>query len=177
MPALPPTTHPGGTVTPAVGRTVLYKLSAHDAEVINRRRTDYRNYIRPAPADVAAQTMGVDVTVFEPGKWNATGHQAHVGNDAAAGQVFPAVVVRTFGGPAINLHVILDGSDDYWVTSVTPGDGEGQWAWPERIPTGMFATGGTTGTATTYTFGPIPPQPIDGPVDPTPRGYEYPVGG
>jgi hypothetical protein len=55
------------------------------------------------------------------------------GNTAAAGQVFPADVVRVFGGPAVNLQVKLDGTDTYWATSRTPGDGEGEWFWPPRV--------------------------------------------
>lgn len=54
-------------------------------------------------------------------------------NMAAAGQTYPAIVVRTFGGPAVNLQVLLDGSDSYWATSRAEGDGAGFWAWPPRV--------------------------------------------
>jgi hypothetical protein len=56
------------------------------------------------------------------------------GNFVAVGQTYPALVVRTFGGPAANLQVHLDGPDSYWATSRTEGDQPGTWAWrPPRV--------------------------------------------
>lgn len=55
------------------------------------------------------------------------------GNAAVAGDVYPAVVVRTFGGGAVNLKVLLDGEDSYWATSRVEGDEPGQWVWPPRV--------------------------------------------
>lgn len=95
--------------TPTVGRIVHYKLSEYDAKAINRRRADF--------------------TAAGPSR---TGAQAHVGNHAEAGQVFPATIVRTFGPDAVNLQVTLDGSDTYWATSRKTGDEDGTWAWPTR---------------------------------------------
>jgi hypothetical protein len=43
------------------------------------------------------------------------------------------MVVRTFGGPAANLQVHLDGTDTYWATSRCEGEGPGFWAWPPRV--------------------------------------------
>lgn len=91
---------------PSIGRIVHYKLASFDAEAINRRRADF--------------TAGL-------------GYVGHVGNHVQAGEVYPAVVVRTFGGPAANLKVLLDGNDDYWATSRVEGDGECQWSWPPRV--------------------------------------------
>lgn len=60
-------------------------------------------------------------------------------NPVAEGQTYPAMVVRTFGGPAVNLRVFLDGDDTYWATSrveCTDPSGEladGKWHWPERV--------------------------------------------
>ncbi|MDT7783903.1 MAG: hypothetical protein QOF58_2322 [Pseudonocardiales bacterium] len=54
-------------------------------------------------------------------------------NAAVAGQAYPALVVRTFGGQAANLQVFLDGNDTQWVTSRTPGEDNGQWCWPARV--------------------------------------------
>lgn len=54
-------------------------------------------------------------------------------NMTAAEQTYPAIVVRTFGGPAANLQVLLDGPDTYWATSRAEGDGAGFWAWPPRV--------------------------------------------
>ncbi len=57
------------------------------------------------------------------------------GNVAYVGDVFPAVVVRTWGDTAesaCNLQVLLDGPDSLWVTSRTVGEVEGTFAWPQR---------------------------------------------
>lgn len=99
---------------PSLGRIVHYRLSQADAREINRRRKRF--------ADAPAQ---------------AWGFQAHAGNHAAAGQVFPADIVRIFADDpkpdtAVNLQVKLDGTDIYWATSRTCGDEDGQWSWPAR---------------------------------------------
>lgn len=57
-----------------------------------------------------------------------------IGNRAEEGQVFPAVVVRVFEPAAsVNLKVLLDGTDDYWATSRSEGEGAGRWSWPPRV--------------------------------------------
>lgn len=56
-----------------------------------------------------------------------------VANTTVEGQTYPATVVRTFGGEAVNLQVHLDGPDTYWATSRTEGDGPGHWIWPPRV--------------------------------------------
>lgn len=53
-------------------------------------------------------------------------------NSVTAGDVYPAVVVRTFGGSTCNLQVLLDGEGSYWATSRAEGDQPGNWAWPPR---------------------------------------------
>ncbi len=92
-----------------VGRIVQYRLSAADAEQINRRRPD-----GPRGAD-------------------GDGSIVHAGNHAAEGQVCAAVIVRVFDAPCANLQVLLDGNDSYWATSRSEGDGPGFWAWPTRV--------------------------------------------
>lgn len=99
---------------PTIGRIVHYKLSAYDAEAINRRRNDF-----------VASTR------------TRTGWQAHYGNSATAGDVYPALIVRVFddaedGTGTSNLQVSLDGNDTYWATSRKTGDEPGTWAWPAR---------------------------------------------
>lgn len=94
---------------PTIGRIVHYTLSEHDAEQINRRRADFA---AASPAN--------------------TSFVGHVGNHASAGDAYPAMVVRTFGGSAANLQVFLDGNDAYWATSRTEGTEPGTWAWPPR---------------------------------------------
>jgi hypothetical protein len=91
---------------PTIGRAVHYTLTQADADIINRRRAG-----RATRDRVDVQTLG---------------------NHAAEGEVCAATVVRTFGGPAANLQVHLDGMDAYWATSRTEGTEPGTWAWPPR---------------------------------------------
>lgn len=107
---------------PSLGRVVHYTLTESDAAAINKRRDDFGAYNR---AHSGAQ----------PGDPGATGHIAHVGNRAEAGQVYPAQVVRVFdpSTTTVNLQVTLDGTDTYWATSRGEGDGPGTWCWPPRV--------------------------------------------
>jgi hypothetical protein len=94
-------------VTPTIGRIVHYRLNDADVDLIAQRR-----------AHLKAAGGGV------------------IGNSVAAGEVYPANVVRTFGGggdPYVNLQVQLDGYDTYWATSRAEGDGPGTWGWPPRV--------------------------------------------
>jgi hypothetical protein len=108
---------------PTIGRIVHYTLTQYDADVINKRRADFEAF-RRLTADAP-----------EPGTPGATGHVAHVGNYASAGQTFPAMVVAVFhpSTTTANLRVILDGTDDYWATSRQEGDEPGNWTWPPRV--------------------------------------------
>jgi len=99
-----------------IGRIVHYTLSESDVEQINRRRSDYGAFLRH-------RHEGSE----------ETGFQAHVGNQVAAGEVYPAVVVRPFGSTTANLQVLLDGSDTYWATSRVEGEGPNTWSWPQRV--------------------------------------------
>lgn len=90
-----------------IGTIVTYKLTADDAQAINRRRDDF------------------DRTQHTGQPW-PYGAQAHLGNRASAGDVYPAVVVRNWGGD-VNLKVLLDGNDDLWATSRSQGHGQGMW--------------------------------------------------
>jgi len=98
---------------PTIGRIVHYRLSAYDADAINKRREDWK------------------ATCRENGT-PQTGHVAHVGNDAREGDYYPAMVVRNFGGATVNLQVQLDGTDTFWATSRAEGDQPGTWTWPPR---------------------------------------------
>jgi hypothetical protein len=93
---------------PSIGRIVHYMLTAADAEQINQRRT--------TSAHISER--------IHLGGW-PLGAQAHVGNPAEAGQVFPMLIVRVWGEgdlpvavQVVNGKVELDGSDSFWVTSV-----------------------------------------------------------
>ena len=46
----------------------------------------------------------------------------------------PGIVVAVWGESTINAQVFLDGHPGLlWKTSITQGDGEGQWNWPVKV--------------------------------------------
>lgn len=98
---------------PSIGRIVHYTLSNQDAQAINKRRADFYHH---------RGTAG----------YADTGYIAHYGNEAREGDVYPAVIVRVWDSSQ-NLKVLLDGSDDYWATSRTEGEGPNHWSWPPRV--------------------------------------------
>lgn len=100
----------------AVGTRVRYTLNAEDAEQINERRVDHAAFLKMNGRE-------------RQGEAARTGHQGHVGNPAAEGDVFPGVVVAVFGtaGTTANLQVFLDGNDAHWATSRQLGDGPGSY--------------------------------------------------
>ncbi|TXS36918.1 hypothetical protein [Streptomyces sp. OR43] len=102
---------------PSPGRIVLYTLTEHEAAAINRQR---RNYHESKSAH------------------ESTGLVGHVGNHAAAGDVYPAIIVRVWDESTVtcNLRVLLDGADTHWATSCEQdedGHRGGSWHWPERV--------------------------------------------
>lgn len=99
--------------TPAIGRIVHYTLTDQGAETINRRRDDAR---------------------FNRHGITPNGEQVHVGNPVHAGDVFPLIITRVWGGDLINGQVLLDGNDTYWATSVHEGEGGHQYQWPNTAP-------------------------------------------
>lgn len=96
---------------PTIGRTVLYRLNASDAERINEARQEARR--RFVDLDVAMQR-----------------HDGQ--HEERTGQVVSVVVTRVWNDTMINGQAFLDGNDSLWVTSVEQGDGHGQWSWPPR---------------------------------------------
>lgn len=99
---------------PSIGRIVHYRLNAHDAGAINRRRDDAFQHRDTRTAD---------------------GSQIHTGNGAHPGDAYPLIITRVWGtdpGCAVNGQVLLDGNDTLWVTSRCGGEGEGQYSWPVR---------------------------------------------
>ncbi len=101
---------------PSTGRIVHYKLTGEDADQINRRRTSH--------TAIKAQE-----------NW-PEGAQAHIGNHAHQGDVFAAMIVKTWGiaeGSCANLQVFLDGNDTYWATSRSEGELNGMWSVPPRV--------------------------------------------
>lgn len=99
---------------PSVGRIVLYTLTDFDAQTINKRRSDFVEH-RKAEA------------------YTDTGYVAHHGNAAREGDAYPAVVIRVWPDDLINAQVLLDGTDAYWITSRSQGEGAGNWNWPPRV--------------------------------------------
>lgn len=102
---------------PTIGRIVRYKLTQEQADQVNRRRTDGASI---------ADRIGQD-------KW-PIGAQAHIGNKVEQGDVFPMLVVRTWGNDensAVNGQVFLDGNDVLWATSVVEGPHNGMFEWPK----------------------------------------------
>lgn len=95
---------------PTLGRIVLYRVTAEDARVINKRRADF---------------------VGSPSSMH--GYQPHFGNEVTAGDQFPAMVVAVIDGDMVNLTVQLDGTDTYWATSRPEGESLGTWCWPPRV--------------------------------------------
>ncbi|MBP2208177.1 hypothetical protein JOJ86_005903 [Rhodococcus percolatus] len=99
---------------PSIGRIVHYTLSEQDAEAINKRRSDFQKHLKSEG-------------------YGDTGYIAHYGNDARAGDVYPALIVRVWDGDLVNLSVQLDGTDTYWATSRHEGVGlHNHWVWPPR---------------------------------------------
>lgn len=101
---------------PSLGRIVLYTLSNQDAQQINRRRTNGSSIADRIASD----------------RWPA-GAQAHIGNEAMEGQVFPAMVIRVWSPTMVSLKVELDGTDQLWATSIEQADTStpGRYHWME----------------------------------------------
>lgn len=98
---------------PTPGRIVLLKLSAQQAQEINRRRT-----------------TGAKIKLrMDSGTW-PRGAQAHIGNEAKEGDVVPMMIVRVWSPEMVNGQVFLDGNDTLWATSVHEGDQPGNYSWP-----------------------------------------------
>lgn len=121
---------------PTTGRVVHFRISAKQAEAINRRRT----------------TGGSIAERLQFDKWPA-GAQAHIGNHASEGDVYPMHITRVwpeeYAGNAylshhepsqryesaygVNGQVLLDGNDSFWVTSAPQHEKlTGCWFWPPR---------------------------------------------
>jgi hypothetical protein len=110
---------------PSIGRIVHYRLSAQDAEQMNRRRTTGASIADRMKHEVALNAYA----------W-PSGAQAHIGNDVKEGDTFPMVITRVWGSnadAAVNGQCFLDGNDVLWVTSVCVGEGPRTYSWPTRV--------------------------------------------
>lgn len=89
-----------------LGKIVFVKITADQAEMINRRREDYNK------TEVPAWPLGA---------------QAHVGNATKEGDEYPMIVTREWSEGYFNGQLMLDGNDTLWMTSVLQGSELGQW--------------------------------------------------
>ena len=93
------------------GRIVHFMLSAQDAAEINKKRAqvDWSNVPQ-------------------------NGTQMHVGNHVEAGEHIPMIIVKVWNKELgyVNGKLFLDGNDDFWVTSVSPGNEPHSWHWIEQ---------------------------------------------
>lgn len=113
---------------PTIGRIVRYRLSADDAEAINRRRTTGADIAARLKSAVGGSADGYHPPVYA---WPA-GAQAHIGPAVTEGDVLPLIITRVVETSAVNGQVFLDGTDVYWVTLRTLGDRPGTYHWPPR---------------------------------------------
>lgn len=101
---------------PSVGRIVHYTLTNSDCVAINRRRKD------------ASEKLD----------WHRalkSGSQVHIGNEVREGEVYPLIITKMWGSgetSAFNGQLMLDGNDQFWVTSTTMGEGTGKCFVPPR---------------------------------------------
>ncbi len=97
------------------GRIVYFVFNEQCAAEVMRRRTTGKA--------IADRMKAV------PAQWPA-GAQAHIGNDIKAGDIYPAMVLRVWGDSGCsNLRVFLDGSDDYWATSINYEADKREFSW------------------------------------------------
>lgn len=89
-------------MAPTVGRIVHYRLSFQDVQRIRQRRRLHES------------------------------EEVFTGNPVEEGEVAPMLVVAVWGPTCVNGHVLLDGYDSLWVTSVVEGTDPGAWSWPPR---------------------------------------------
>ena len=97
------------------GRIVYFVFNEQCAAEVMRRRTTAKSI---------AERIG-----SSPPAW-PTGAQAHIGNEVKAGDIYPAMVLRVWGESGCsNLKVFLDGSDEYWATSINYDAAKAPFSW------------------------------------------------
>lgn len=116
-----------------LGRIVLYTLAEDDAVQINRRRTTGPKIAERIQNNALPhREMQLHLEQPLPATW-PIGAQAHIGNTAAAGDVFPMLVTKVWSAGCVNGQVFLDGNDVLWAMSATEGSEGHQWQWPPRV--------------------------------------------
>ena len=109
------------------GRIVYFVFDAGRAAEAQRRRTSSQSILARMKATTPAVEGGAPAIVAWP-----AGAQAHIGNEVKAGDIYPAMVLRVWGESGCsNLKVMLDGSDEYWATSINfdAAKAQGSWHW------------------------------------------------
>ncbi len=102
-----------------LGTIVFYTLDDADTAKINAWRSNFR---------VFNSRYAGHKHPHVPGTEGATGHVAHTGLEAEAGDVLPAMVVDAGAEDGrLGLKVFLNGNDEYWATGVPEGSGPGTW--------------------------------------------------
>jgi hypothetical protein len=105
------------------GRIVYFVFDKKAVDEVNRRRTTEESVKDRMRANSREQ-------------W-PRGAQAHIGNTTTVLEIAPAIVTRVVDEPdgrgpeRVNLKVMLDGSDNYWVTNVSFDSNKqpGTWHW------------------------------------------------
>lgn len=116
---------------PSIGRIVHYRLTPQDVEQIMRRRTTGASIAERIKQQVMTPDQDAEKMPKVVPSWPA-GAQAHIGNDVQAGDILPAMVLRVWGESGCsNLKVQLDGSDEFWATSISFDETKapGTWHW------------------------------------------------
>lgn len=124
----------------SLGDRVMYRLTADDADTINRRRRqqqEHRDARHPADPYMEVPDPEWDPESGEPQPMVRVpvpsrpdfGLMGHVGADVDAGDERPAIVVGVRDDGWFGLQAFLDGNDVQWVQAAKVGDGPGEF-WP-----------------------------------------------
>jgi hypothetical protein len=103
-----------------VGDRVLYTLRHFDAYEINGRRDNFQSH-------QASASHGIHPHEHDDTWTGAPGYVAHIGLSAREGDVCAADVTAVHSSGAVNLRVLLDGTDVHWLRNVPEGDEPGTW--------------------------------------------------
>ena len=105
------------------GRIVYFVFDEQSASEVNQRRTT----VASIAERITQQVVTLEQSTVP--QW-PLGAQAHIGNEVRAGDICPAMVLKVWGESGCsNLKVMLDGSDDFWATSVNYDEAKTPRTW------------------------------------------------